>query len=228
MTKTATGTVATQPANFGFSAFVFALFGWINLEAFLLETRAGISAHLLTAVFGTSLSLLAYRRCRAWRTPPAPSWQDSAMLRRSTAGIGSGAALIAAGCALAYSMRSGFATTTVICAAILCFFPWSRIGFCRKHFFVSHTLLLAGWLPVLLSATTHPPVIMLMAASWVVWTLAAGLLAITLFSHRSTVKHAAGAGAESSGTLPSIHALTPDDPARPESGSGAPGREIPE
>ena len=133
MTKRIAGLTDTSRASLGFSALVFALFGWINLEVILFAANAGVGAHLMSFAFGIVLSTMAYRRCRAWLTL---SGGDSAGPPHSTSGlIGSGIALTAVGCALAYSMRTGFVTPTVICAAVLCFFPWARSRFCYRYFF---------------------------------------------------------------------------------------------
>lgn len=181
MTKSNVETAEITRANFGFSALVFALFGWINLEVVLLATDAGIRAHLISFALVIILSTIAYRRCGARWAPE----RNLTLPRNSTPGeIGSGLALVAAGCTFAYSMRTGFVTSAVICAAVLCFLPWSRMNFCRQYFFLSHALLLAGWTPFLFTASRHQDSIMMLAGTCAIWALAAGLLLATLSRQR--------------------------------------------
>jgi hypothetical protein len=63
MTKIKAETNARRSANFAFAAFLFALFGWINLEILML---------------GLYLSITAYRRHQTWWVTLAPSASESA------------------------------------------------------------------------------------------------------------------------------------------------------
>jgi hypothetical protein len=182
MTKSTADTAETSRASFPFSALVFALFGWINVEVFLLTANAGIGAHLMSFAYVTVLSAMAYRRCRVWwplsgRNSTEPGHSTPVL-------IGHGLALAAAGCTLAHSMRTGFVTPAVICAAVLCFVPWSKSRFCQRYFFASHALLIAGWIPVLLTQTRQQASIMTLACTCSMWALAAGLILATLSKQR--------------------------------------------
>ena len=187
MTNAKTEKTSTRAANFGFSALLFTLLGWINLEVLMLGNEAGVRGQLLTCAIGIYLSTLAYRRYQFWwvrlgRSAPTNALQSYA--RASL--IGTGFILAAVGFVMACFMRSGIVTTTVMGAAILTFIPWSRSRFCKDYFIVSQGLLLAGGLPVLIAAVKHQHPLILLAVSWALWTLAAGLLTITLWLQRST------------------------------------------
>ena len=176
---------STRTANFSFSALLFVLFGWINLEILLVSRQAGYEARLSTAVVGISLSIIACRRYRTWWRPLADSMQASALHGSFRAGCIAGGMLVAmAGFALAYSMRTGL-FGAVIGAGILAFCPWSRIAVCRRSFFLSQVLLVAGGLPVLITDAGRRHPVFLLADSWILWALAAGLLLTTLGTKRS-------------------------------------------
>lgn len=185
MTGARAETTTRTAANSAFSALLFTLFGWANLEV-LFASKPGIDGHASSCALGLCLSILAYCRYRRCWMPLVRSRRQFAPQSVSGAcGIGSGLALAAAGFALAASMRAGFATGAVIGAATLALIPWSRNGFCRKYFFVSHALLVAGGLPVLILVAKNQDPIMLMTVSGLLWALAAGLLLSSLWSQRS-------------------------------------------
>jgi hypothetical protein len=176
-----------RAANFSFSALLLVLFGWINIEILLLSRHAGYGGQLLTSVFGMSLSVIACRRYRTcWRplaySLPASALPPSWRARR----MASGAALAAAGFVLAYAMRLGFLAAAVGAGSLI-FFPWSRSTFCRKSFFLSQALLVAGGLPVLIRDAVHRHPVVLLADSWILWALAAGLLLATLRTKGSSI-----------------------------------------
>lgn len=188
MTNAEAEKTSRTAANFGFAALLFALWGWVNLEILMLTNKAGVRGQLLTCALGLYLSVSAYRRSRIWWAPTARSAPPSALRNYSRVRlIGSGFTLAAVGFIIACLMRSGFLTPTVIGAGILMFIPWSRSGFCKDYFTVSQALLLAGALPVLIYAAKNQHPIILLGHSWVLWTLAAGLLLITLWLQRSAI-----------------------------------------
>ena len=176
-----------RAANFSFSALLFVLFGWINLEILLLSRHAGYGGQLLTSIFGMSLSVIACRRYRTWWRPlayslPATAFQSSWGTRRMASGV----ALAVAGVVLACAMRLGFLGAAVG-TGILLFFPWSRSTFCRESYFLSQALLVAGGLPVLIRDASHRHPVFLLADSWILWALAAGLLLATLGTRGSSI-----------------------------------------
>jgi hypothetical protein len=183
MTGTRAETNARTAANFAFGALLFALFGWMNLEVLLLANSRNAGGHVLACALGLCLTIAAYRRYRSCWVPLARSRRQFARQGASRAcRIGSGFALAVAGFALASSMRTGFATGAVIGAGILTLIPWSRNSFCRKYFFVSHTLLVAGGLPMLIMAAKDQDPFILLAVSGILWALASSLLLSTLWS----------------------------------------------
>lgn len=192
MTKSHAGKSAMGAANFGFSALLFALFGWLNLEVLLLSASAGIRGHLLTFAFGASLSTIAYRRYRTWWVPLARSAQlATPRMPLKAKWIASGCALAGAGFVMAYMMRMGFFTSVLVGAGILTFIPWARSSFCRAHFFISHVVLVGGGLPLLVIDVKHQHPLVPLGATWTLWVLAAGLLLITLWPQKSAVSPAA-------------------------------------
>ena len=181
--NTARASDRTQ-ANFGFSALVFALSGWVNFGALLIATNASHKAYLMSTGLGILIAIIAYRRCGAWQGPPE---RGSTVPGRSTLSlIGSCLTLVGVGWTLAYSMMSGFVTPSIICTAVLCFFPWNRITFCRQHFFVSQVLVIVGWIPFFVTPARHQVPFMSLACTYFIWALAAGLALITLSKQRSS------------------------------------------
>ena len=60
MTKTQAETNIKRAANFAYAALLFTLFGWGDLEIFLLRINAGIHGQLLTVASGLGLSTLVW------------------------------------------------------------------------------------------------------------------------------------------------------------------------
>lgn len=187
MTRSKAEKNALRAANFGFSALLLALFGWINLEVLVVSNSAGIRGHLLTLAFGASLSTIAYRRYQTWWTPLAPSIHGNASRASSRSRWAACGLLAGAGFLLAYAMRMDLITSVAVGAGTLTFVPWARSRFCREHFFVSHALLVAGGLPVLVINAKYQHPLVLLAETWFLWALAAGLLLSTLLPRKSVV-----------------------------------------
>jgi hypothetical protein len=179
-------TTARRAANFGFAALFFALLGWINLELLMLMNSSSIRGQLLTCSLGLYLSVSAYRKYQTWWLPIARSAPETKLRSYSKVSlIGNGFMLVAVGSVTGY-----LANTDLVVAAtgagILMFVPWSKSKFCKEYFLLSHGLLVAGALPVLVNAAAHQHPIIVLAYSWIFWSYAASLLLITLWLQRST------------------------------------------
>jgi len=177
--------IARRAANAGFGALLFALFGWVNLEVFLLTSDGTIRGQAVACGLGLYLSLTAYRRYRLWWLPLARAAREASPEGGSRLGrIASACGLAAAGFALACATRTESFATAIVVAAIAAFIPWFRSEFCVRYFFASHVLLMAGGLPVLVigAAAQHP--VLMLANTWVLWVPAAALLLSTARSHK--------------------------------------------
>ena len=113
-------------ANFAFSAFILAIFGWALVETQLFSATTGVKAHLLASAFGLVISAIALRRYRrSWALLP-----DAPVRNRDHIGnVASCAALAAAGCLFALAGKAGSITLFVIYVGVFSFVPWSRIAF---------------------------------------------------------------------------------------------------
>jgi hypothetical protein len=176
--------------NLGFSAFLLALFGWINLETLMAMNDGGVHGQLFAGGVALYLSITAYRRYQTWRVSMPPPTSEFAQKKTSKASpIVSGIMLIATGFATACSMRTGLAITAAMGASVLLFIPWSRIRLCREHFFISQALSVAGGLPVLIFAAKNQHPIIQLVNSWTFWAVSASLLLATLWRPRLAVPH---------------------------------------
>jgi hypothetical protein len=173
-------------ANFSFSAFLFSVFGWALLEARLFEVGAGVQLHLASTALGLSVAALALRRRRRWWPAFAQvgaEVQSPAPERHRISDVASCAALLAAGCVLALSGKAGSVGLFAVCAGAFSFAPWSRIGFCRNHFFVSCAMLGAGAGAVLALTRAPQDSLFYLFWAWVLWAIALSeLLASTTWT----------------------------------------------
>lgn len=178
----ANGTSKRTEANFAFSAFVLALFGWALVETQLIASAAGIKAHLLASALGLAISAIALRRCRrCWRTMLRGA--DAAVSRpvRNRDHIGnfiSCVALAVAGCVFAVLERGGSISLFLGYAGAFSLVPWSRLRFCRRHFLISFAILVAGAASVIVIRGTAEPILNLFYA-WVLWSIALSELLVT-------------------------------------------------
>lgn len=185
MTGTKAEAIARRAANAGFSALLFALFGWVNLEALLLTSGGTVGGQVVACGLGLYLSFTAYRRYQLWWLPLARAARARPPEGKSRAGrIASACGLAAAGFALACAVRTESFAAAIVVAAIAAFIPWLRSDFCVRYFFASHALLMTGGLPVLVigAAGQHP--VLLLANTWVLWVPAAALLLSTARSQK--------------------------------------------
>lgn len=169
-------------ANLAFSAFLFSIFGWALFETQLFNLAAGVRVHLLTSACGCVISATAFRRCRL-------SWllfvdADAVVGRLATnryhiGDVGSCVALVAAGCVLALSAKPGSIALFSICAGAFSLAPWSRIVFCRRHFFISCAMLGAGAVLVCLIVKGDRDPLRYLFCAWVLWVIAISDLLIT-------------------------------------------------
>ena len=174
-------------ANFAFSAFLFSVFGWALMEAQLFNVAAGFKAHLLVTVCGLGVSAVALRRCRLWWSSFAA--MDSPINRSAPnqyriSDVTSCVALVAAGCVLALSAKTGSLALFAICAGAFNLAPWSRFTFCRRHFFTSCSMSCAGAVSVFIvtKATVEPFSYLLWV--WFLWMYVLADLLTTLTSRR--------------------------------------------
>lgn len=162
-------------ANFAFSAFILAIFGWALVETQLFSATTGVKAHLLASAFGALISAIALRRCRrSWALLPDSPVRD----RYHIGNVASCAALAAAGCLFALAGKAGSITLFVTYAGVFSFVPWSRIAFCRRYFFVSCAMLGVGAASILVARGTAEPIRNLFYA-WVLWSIALSELLLT-------------------------------------------------
>lgn len=190
---------STRAANFSFSALLFVLSGWTKLEILLLSRHAGYGAQLSSSVVGISLSIIACRRYRSWWMPMCRSMRATTLHQSSRAGwVAGGIVMAMAGFMLAYAMRTGLLGGAVGAGLLACV-PWCRIALCRRSFFLSQVLLLAGGLPVVMTDAGQRHPVFLLADSWILWALAAGLLLATLRTKGAAMPPQAQVQAESKG-----------------------------
>lgn len=173
-------------ANFAFSAFVLAIFGWALVETQLITSAAGAQAHLLASALGMAISATALRRCLRW-------WSvlPSAVVRRPVrkgdhiGNVISCFSLVAAGGVFALLEKAGSITLFLGYAGVFSFAPWTRISFCRRHFFISCAMLSAGAASIAVARGTAGPILNLFYA-WVLWSIALSELLITSKEDRAS------------------------------------------
>jgi hypothetical protein len=190
MMKADIGGTKPAAANFAFSAFLFSVFAWALIETQLFNGAAGFRAHLLASAFGLGVSAIALRRCRLWWSLFADT--DTAVNRATPnryhiGDVASCVALVAAGCVLALSGKVGSLALFAICAGAFSLAPWSRFVFCRRHFFVSCSMLGAGAASILMveRATVGPFIYPLWALF--LWMIAVSELLITWIPDRPAI-----------------------------------------
>jgi hypothetical protein len=173
--------VAPATANFAFSAFLFSVFGWALLETQLFNAAAGVGGHLFISAFGLAITAIALRRCRLWWPLFADAGEGAkrSSTRDHIGDVIGCVALVAAGCVLGLSAKTGSIALFAICAGAFSLVPWSRIGLCRRHFFISCAMLGTGAASILVVArdTRHPLIYLLWA--WIFWVIALSELLVT-------------------------------------------------
>jgi hypothetical protein len=125
MTLNKAGKKSLRTANFGFSALLLTLFGWINLEILAVSNSASIRSQLLTFAFGASLSTIGYRRYKTWWVPLAQSMHGESSQSSFRTYWGAIILLASAGFLLACTMRMDLITSVAVGAGTLTFIPWA-------------------------------------------------------------------------------------------------------
>lgn len=160
-------------ANFAFSAFLFSALGWTLIEAQLFNVAAGISAHVLATACGLGILAVALRRCTLWWSffADVDACASSPATERDRVGdVISCIALVAAGCVLALSAKTGSLALFAICAGAFGMVPWSGFDFCRRHLFISCSMLGAGAASVLTVTGAPPDPFSYLIWAWFLWT----------------------------------------------------------
>jgi hypothetical protein len=190
MMKAEIGGPQPTAANFAFSAFLFSVFAWALMEMQLFNVGAGFRTHLLVTALSLGASAVAFRRCRLWWSIFADT--DAAVTRSAPnrfriGDLTSVVALVAAGCVLALSAKTGSLTLFAMCAGAFSLAPWSRFAFCRRYFFTSCSMLGAGAMSILIvtRATAEPFSYLLWA--WFLWMIALVALLTTWTSDRAAI-----------------------------------------
>ena len=179
--------IDSATANLTFSVFCCSILGWGVFEILLFQRGRGIRSHLTVILIGVMITSLALHRCRTWW----PGFGNSnpgtqAASRGYSAGdILPCLALAVIGWLWGLSIKSGSCTLFMFCMAGLIFFPWSRISFCLRHFFVSSAVLVLGAGAALVSGGVPAPdgnvvaLLPYMLDAWALWVIAVSLVALT-------------------------------------------------
>lgn len=128
-----------------YSSFLFAAFGWMLMERWLLQIGPKSVLHLILATMGFGLGSIAVRRLRI------EGWTDTTIATKTWSArdfiwIG---VLFVLGLFLGYMARTGWVTPFWIAVSAVYFIPWSRIPIARQRPFLSClTICLGGALPV--------------------------------------------------------------------------------
>lgn len=155
-------TNGTKSLNFAtnslFPAFSLGLIGWGVLHIWGVGIKTGIHFHILAALPGFSLSSLVLYRCRQhWPVNQAVVAGQKG-LSFPYHSIASCLLLAAIGlCIALITSRGPFFFLMLMCSGMISI-PWTRLAFCRAHFFFSSALVVGGALLGLmaLGRSTHP------------------------------------------------------------------------
>jgi hypothetical protein len=167
-----------------FSSFVLSIFGWAILQSYGLRHGASISAHILVAAVGLTLSYVSIRRYQAhWPADAEHNNRDPLAIKQAVPTlrtVGSYALLLTVGSALAFFAVAGSLFLLAIFAGGMYFLPWSKLAVCRNHFFVSSgmTAACAALEVVVVSRSTNLFASLLI--TWVCWTIASSSLMFVL------------------------------------------------
>jgi hypothetical protein len=158
--------------NCAFSGFFFSIFGWVLLHTWGFQRGAGTVLHAFTALIGFGLAAISFRRYRLYWAPF--SNQPRPDQRRSTAAfnisdVGWGLLLLAIGNVIAQLILAGWVTPLALFSFGLTFVPWSKVPFCRSHFFSSCMLIGVGAACTLFVASNPAHPLFFPIASWVFW-----------------------------------------------------------
>jgi hypothetical protein len=174
-------------ANLTFSVFFCSILGWGVFEIVLFQCGGGIRLHLMATLIGGIISTLALRRCRTW-WPGLRSFDSGTQVPSNgygTRNVLPCLALAGIGGLWGISIKSGSCSFFAFCVAGLIFFPWSRISFCLRHFFISSAVLVVGAGGALVSGGALMPggtllsLFPYMFDAWALWVIASCLVLAT-------------------------------------------------
>jgi hypothetical protein len=137
----------TLATNSLFTAFLLSVSGWALFHAWAGGVGAGPFIHVLIAIPSMTIcGLLFYRYSLHWPARPAGSNGDKEGrgLSLTSSSIAWCFLLPAIGIAVARIVDYGSLFVLAIVVAGMIFIPWTKISFCRNHFFVSVALIVVG------------------------------------------------------------------------------------
>lgn len=180
-------TNGTKSLNFStnslFPAFSLGLIGWGVLHIWGLGIKTGIHFHVLAALPGFCLSsLVLYRYRQHWPVNPGVAGGRK-RLSLDYHSIASCLLLAAAGFSIGFITSGGsFFLLVLMCIGMISI-PWTRLAFCRSHFFFSSALVAGGALLglVVLGRSAHPfhyPM-----AAWLLLAVACALVVFVIVTH---------------------------------------------
>jgi len=137
----------TWATNGLFGAFVLALFGSGLLHAWVVQAGAARSLHALIAVPGLVIcAIVLYRYALHWPAPLAPlvPLYRGKRRRLPPGAAAAGELLFVAGGGIALALSVDSALLLALVALALGVLPWTRLPFCRDHFFVASAAVFAA------------------------------------------------------------------------------------
>jgi hypothetical protein len=175
--------------NSAFSAFLYGALGYVLLTAWNVRVGAGAVLHGCTALCGVVIVAVALRHAKlCW---PSLTGMRLATVRPvlahavTIANVSWCCLLLALGYVLASCLLIGLITPFALLAAGISFVPWLKIRFCRRHFFGSSFLILAGAGLGLLPADALADPILFPIATWFCWLIATFSLLPGIFTRAS-------------------------------------------
>jgi hypothetical protein len=150
------------------------LAGWAILALWLLQIGAGVGGHGLAALAGLWLSYLCIRRPRIGQPALAATGGSRTTQHRGLRPVDAGWALlllVVGGVVGILAMRGGTVALIVVTMG-LGFAPWSRVAFCRDHFYVASAALLVGTLSAMALGYRSTAPMFLPVACWALWACA--------------------------------------------------------
>jgi len=176
-------------SNLSFNAFFFSILGWGLFEMLLFQQGAGIRPHFMVTLVGGIICAIALWRCRVWW----PGFGSSGF-RIGPSSHGSGIkdafsflVLAGIGALVGLSAKSGSCFIFMLCLAGLNLFPWSRISFCLRHFFISCAVLTLGAGGILMSGGASLEPFPYLFDAWALWAIAASTVLVTYRKPGTTV-----------------------------------------
>ena len=188
--------IDSATANLTFSVFFCSILGWGVFEILLFQRGGGIRLHLTVILIGAIISSLALRRCRTWWPGFGSSNPGTQVASRgvSASDVLPCLALAGIGGLWGLSIKSGSCFLFTFCMAGLILFPWSRIGFCLRHFFISSAVLALGAGAALVSGGNPVALFPYMFDALALWVIAVSLVGLTYRKPGATMAERAEPG----------------------------------